>query len=113
MKLRIANARSNLRTSDQDVGHEPEMDTLEGEPLPDGLMAEERRTKILQIVRSTGRVKVNELASRFETSAVTIRNDLNDLHQRGLVFRSHGGAVLLDTIRRESPVHERMIAGCR
>lgn len=82
-----------------------------GAELPvDGLMGEERRTQILQMVRSTGRVRVNELATHFDTSAVTIRNDLNALHQRGLVFRSHGGAVLPDTILRESPVHERLKA---
>jgi len=80
------------------------------EPHLDGLMGEERRTQILQIVRSTGRVRVNELAGLFDTSAVTIRNDLNALHERGLVFRSHGGAVLPDTILRESPVHERLKA---
>ena len=74
----------------------------------DGMMAEERRTQILQIIRSAGRGRVNELAQRFNTSAVTIRNDLNELHQRGLVQRSHGGAVLPDTILRESPVHERL-----
>jgi DeoR/GlpR family transcriptional regulator of sugar metabolism len=74
----------------------------------DGMMAEERRTQILQIVRRAGRVRVNGLASQFNTSAVTIRSDLNELHQRGLVLRSHGGAVLPDTILRESPVHERL-----
>lgn len=78
------------------------------EAPPDGMMAEERRTQILQIVRSAGRVRVNGLARRFSTSAVTIRSDLNELHQRGLVLRSHGGAVLPDTILRESPVHERL-----
>jgi DeoR family transcriptional regulator of aga operon len=72
------------------------------------MMAEERRTQILQTVRSAGRVKVNELASRFSTSAVTIRNDLNELHQRGLVLRSHGGAVLPGTMLRKSRVHERL-----
>src|ERR1019366_5652370 len=77
------------------------------EPPIDGMMGEERRTQILQIVRSAGRVRFNELANHFNTSAVTIRNDLNALHQRGLVFRSHGGAVLPDTILRESPVRER------
>ena len=77
------------------------------QPL-DGMMSEERRTQILQIVRSKGRAKVNELAHRFSTSAVTIRNDLNELHQRGLVLRSHGGAVLPETILRESPVNERL-----
>ena len=67
----------------------------------DGMMAEERRTQILQIIRSAGRVRVNGLATRFNTSAVTIRSDLNELHQRGLVLRSHGGAVLPETILRE------------
>ncbi len=74
----------------------------------EGLMAEERRTQILQIVRTTGRAKVNELTHLFNTSAVTIRNDLNELHQRGLVVRSHGGAMLSDGILGEPPVLERL-----
>src|ERR1700677_3663352 len=78
------------------------------EPPLDGLMAEERRTQILQIVRSVGRAKVNELSQLFSASAVTIRHDLNELHQRGLVVRSHGGAMLPDTILREPPVLERL-----
>ncbi|WP_144312421.1 DeoR/GlpR family DNA-binding transcription regulator [Terriglobus saanensis] len=78
------------------------------EPLQEGMMAEERRMQILQILRSEGRAKVNELAQRFNTSAVTIRSDLNELDQRGLVQRSHGGAVIQDTVFRESPVHERI-----
>ena len=76
----------------------------------DGMMGEERRAQILQIVRREGRAKVNELANLFNTSEVTIRIDLNELHQRGLVMRSHGGAVLPDTILRESPVQERLKA---
>lgn len=76
----------------------------------DGMMAEERRTQILQILRSAGRVRVNELAAQFNTSAVTIRNDLNELAQRGLVQRSHGGAMLPDSILREPPVNERLKA---
>ena len=71
-------------------------------------MAEERRMQILQILRSEGRAKVNDLVRRFNTSAVTIRSDLNELDQRGLVQRSHGGAVIQDTVFRESPVHERI-----
>jgi DeoR family transcriptional regulator, aga operon transcriptional repressor len=78
------------------------------EPLQEGMMAEERRMQILHILRSEGRAKVNELVRRFNTSAVTIRSDLNELDQRGLVQRSHGGAVIQDTVFRESPVHERI-----
>jgi DeoR family transcriptional regulator of aga operon len=76
----------------------------------DGMMAEERRTQILLILRNAGRVRVNELVSQFNTSAVTIRNDLNELSQRGLVQRSHGGAMLPDSIMRESPLQERLKA---
>jgi DeoR family transcriptional regulator of aga operon len=106
----MAKDSSILDPSEEAIRHDPAIDTLAAEPPPDGMMAEERRTQILQIVRSAGRVRVNVLARRFSTSAVTIRNDLNELHQRGLVLRSHGGAVLPDKILRESPVHERLKA---
>lgn len=95
----------------QDAPHSASMpDEAISRVSHDGMMAEERRVQILQIVRAQGRVRVNELAQRFNTSAVTIRNDLNDLHQRGCVLRSHGGAVAPDTVLRESPLHERMKA---
>jgi len=106
----MAKSRSTLQEPEATIQEEPEAAASGAEQPLDGMMAEERRTQILQIVRSAGRVKVNELAIRFNTSAVTIRNDLNELHQRGLVLRSHGGAVLPDTIQRESPVHERLKA---
>src|SRR5580692_12579722 len=104
----MAKGSSTLDSSEETIRHEPATEAPEAESPQDGMMAEERRTQILQIVRSTGRVRVNGLARRFNTSAVTIRSDLNELHQRGLVLRSHGGAVLPDTILRESPVHERL-----
>lgn len=104
----MAKNSAMLNASDARIHHELVEDISSPGPPHDGIMAEERRTQILQTVRSAGRVKVNELAIRFNTSAVTIRNDLNDLHQRGLVTRSHGGAVLSDTILRESPVNERL-----
>ncbi len=81
---------------------------IDADPLPDGMMAEERRMQILQIIRAEGRAKVNDLVSRFKTSAVTIRSDLNELHDRNLVQRSHGGAVIQDTVFRESPLQERL-----
>ena len=56
----------------------------------DGSMAEERRTEITAVARGEGRVRVNDLAHRFGTSAVTVRNDLNALYQRGLVLRLTG-----------------------
>jgi DeoR family transcriptional regulator, aga operon transcriptional repressor len=106
----MTNGSSILDESEGTIHNDRVMDAPAAELPLDGMMAEERRTQILQTVRSVGRVRVNELANRFNTSAVTIRNDLNELHQRGLVLRSHGGAVLPDKILRESPVHERLKA---
>lgn len=52
-----------------------------------------RLTDILEIARQRGRVDVELLASRFEMTPQTIRKDLNDLCERQLLQRIHGGAV--------------------
>jgi DeoR family transcriptional regulator of aga operon len=106
----MARGIRKLHKSEETNHKDLEMAPSTAEAALDGMMVEERRTQILQTVRSAGHVRVNELASRFSTSAVTIRNDLNELHERGLVLRSHGGAVLPDMILRESPVLERLKA---
>jgi DeoR family glycerol-3-phosphate regulon repressor len=48
---------------------------------------------ILEIARQRGRVDVELLASRFDMTPQTIRKDLNDLCERQLLQRIHGGAV--------------------
>jgi len=58
-----------------------------------GLLNEERRRTILEMLHHDGRVLVAELAQRFQTSQVTIRKDLDILHLRGLIHRTHGGAL--------------------
>jgi DeoR family transcriptional regulator of aga operon len=75
-----------------------------------GIMADERRSIIMQIVGSAGRVRVQDLARRFSTSSVTIRNDLNELQKRGLLLRSHGGAIKPDSREYESPFQDRIQA---
>jgi DeoR family transcriptional regulator of aga operon len=71
------------------------------------MLAEERRTKILNLLREHGRVRVKDLSQRFNTSEVTIRNDLKALHQRGLVHKAHGGAVPPEIISVELSLQER------
>ena len=57
------------------------------------MLNEERRRAILDMMQHDGRVLVADLAERFQTSQVTIRKDLEILHVRGLVHRTHGGAL--------------------
>ncbi len=53
-----------------------------------------RQQKILEAVRNTGRVAVEELADSFAVTPQTIRRDLNRLCDAGQLTRVHGGAVL-------------------
>jgi DeoR family transcriptional regulator of aga operon len=57
------------------------------------LLVEERRRLIVEYVEEQGRATVDELASRFGTSTVTIRNDLEALARNAAIARSHGGAL--------------------
>ncbi len=57
------------------------------------ISTEDRRNQIIDILTRKGRVKVNHLSKMFGTSEVTIRNDLSELENMGLLERIHGGAV--------------------
>ena len=61
------------------------------------LFAEERRRRILDMLSSDSRVLVSDLSERFGVSAATLRNDLRDLEGAGLLRRTHGGAVSIET----------------
>lgn len=52
----------------------------------------QRREKILRQLLDKGEVYVKDLCSQFGTSEITIRRDLHDMEQRGLLKRFHGGA---------------------
>lgn len=53
-----------------------------------------RHRDILEIARQDGKVTVEGLAQRFGVTLQTIRRDLSDLAEAGLVERVHGGAML-------------------
>jgi len=57
------------------------------------LFAEERKRKLVEYINNVGRVTVPELCQNFDVSSATIRNDLRDLDESGLITRTHGGAI--------------------
>ncbi len=61
------------------------------------MLAEERFTKILNILREKGTVTATELMERLDASESTIRRDLNTLDARGQLTKVHGGAVLKES----------------
>ncbi|MEX2630204.1 MAG: DeoR/GlpR family DNA-binding transcription regulator [Tistlia sp.] len=73
-------------------------------------MLPERQNQILEIAKEAGRVNVEGLASRFGVTPQTIRKDLNDLCERGLLDRVHGGAVIGSTVENVGYEARRLIA---
>jgi DeoR family glycerol-3-phosphate regulon repressor len=53
-----------------------------------------RQSDILVLARDTGRLDVDALATHFSVTPQTIRKDLNELCDEGLLQRYHGGAML-------------------
>ena len=51
-----------------------------------------RRTRILSLIRERQRIRVEELATLFGVSLMTIRRDLQALEDRGQIGRFYGGA---------------------
>jgi len=53
-----------------------------------------RRDTIVDLVRQQGFVSIDALADQFEVTPQTIRRDINELCDQGLLERLHGGARL-------------------
>ena len=70
----------------------------------------DRQNQILIIARENGRVDVEKLSSKFKVSPQTIRKDLNDLCDKQLLQRIHGGAIVGSGIENVSYEARRLLA---
>jgi len=56
----------------------------------------ERKRRIMELLETRESIEVVELTDLFSISKVTARNDLDDLEAKGLLVRTHGGAVMAE-----------------
>lgn len=68
-----------------------------------------RQQKILEKLYSQKTVDVEQLSVEFQVSKITIRRDLQKFHDEGIVSKTYGGAVLLET-SKEVPILFREIS---
>jgi DeoR/GlpR family transcriptional regulator of sugar metabolism len=66
------------------------------QPLPP-----ERHARILEVLAERHAVRVSTLSELLGVSEVTIRRDLEDLERKGLLERTHGGAIPAQRMRAE------------
>ena len=57
------------------------------------MLAEERRNRLLEMVRARRFASLPELADEFEVSESTVRRDLDHLEKEGVTRRIHGGVL--------------------
>ena len=76
------------------------------------MLKEERQKTIIERLGKNGRALVGELSTEFSVSEMTIRRDLQELEESGMIERVHGGALLSSRQRNrlEPPALERMAA---
>ena len=75
----------------------------------EGSLPARRRFELIRLARRQGQLSVTDLSSQFGVSPDTIRRDLDLLSVRGLVRRTHGGAVPADNlVQSESPFAQRI-----
>jgi DeoR/GlpR family transcriptional regulator of sugar metabolism len=75
--------------------------SLPASAFPGDVFARERQEHIVRIVEEHGRARVNDLATTFGVSAVTIRKDLIALETDHRLIRAHGGAIAVGRSRPE------------
>jgi len=69
--------------------------------------AEERQSRIIELVRAVGRVEVTGLAAELDVTPETVRRDLTTLERRGLLRRVHGGAIPIERLGFEPGIDAR------
>ena len=66
------------------------------------MFIEERHQAILDLLQKNGRISIGEIEEQFEVSLDSARRDLRILEEKGMLKRTHGGAIPL-----------RQVAACK
>jgi DeoR family fructose operon transcriptional repressor len=73
------------------------------------MFSDERRSKILAMVSQNLSIAVADLARAFDVSPSTIRRDLQQLEDQGLLKRTHGGALAPALASFEPTLEEKTV----
>ena len=72
------------------------------------MLAEERRFRITELLSRQRAVSASELRSILGVTAATVRRDLAELERKGLLVRSHGGAVSKSSTTNFQPSYDTL-----
>lgn len=69
-----------------------------------------RQSKLLDLINTNSSADVRQLSDFFDVSEATIRRDLTTMEAKGLLARTHGGAVDITLVGQEIPHAKRAVA---
>ncbi|SEO91284.1 transcriptional regulator, DeoR family [Halogranum amylolyticum] len=73
------------------------------------MLPRQRKRRIIELVTERNGESVDTLAEELDVSAATIRRDLQQLAEEGLVERSHGGALPVKSVGNERSYGQKEI----
>ena len=73
------------------------------------MFKKERINKIHQLLIEKEYISVTDLSVSLNVSEMTIRRDLKELEERGIIFRARGGAYIKKTISSEEDIEDKQI----
>lgn len=71
------------------------------------MISNNRQLEILSLLSEKGNVSVEELATKFNVSKMTIRRDLEKLQENNLLQRTHGGALMNRVLLQEMAYNDK------
>lgn len=73
------------------------------------MLTADRHRRILDYLQTRRSAKITDLAEALSSSISTVRRDLNEIEDLGLIRRVHGGALLVENPGEEPPALQRRV----
>lgn len=77
--------------------------------MRDDMLKKQRQEAILKYLDENRYAKVDELAEVCRTSEITIRRDINELHELGQLRKVYGGAEAINLIKKDQSIKHREV----
>jgi DeoR family transcriptional regulator, fructose operon transcriptional repressor len=70
----------------------------------------ERQQSIIKLLKEDHRLTVADLSVRFDITPATVRRQLNKMEKKGLLMRTHGGAIGLEEANLEHSLEAKSVS---
>ena len=92
--MTVGNVHRRINGTDAHAMHNSNGDSVDTETDDKAAKPKERQRVLIDYVLRLGSARIDELASHFGVSRMTVHRDLTALEEQGVVRRVHGGVTV-------------------